>query len=347
MLFSSKAVESIAVRKDVPDSTTAVVPGQRPVRSILYHGSCYGGPSKRRQNRNKRISMRPDLRQVKWIEPREKGSFFSNVFHKVVDSIFSPYVVSLPDPIVPQVDDIKKKLLVLDMDETLLHSVTDEEEEEMPYAPDHHVVSPEYDTSLPIFLRPGVHEFLKTVASEYEIIVWTAGTRSYAEPILDWLDPNGYITTRLYRDSCTEQEDGSFLKDLSTLNRALSEVIIVDNNPDSFVSHPENGIKCVDFYFDKCDEELKMIGTFLHMIKDEKDVREIVPKFEEWIDKDYLKLLDEQVDCCSDDFEACDTCNDFEVSVPDSIAEEELGSLFYIDEKGRQRRRSHRLLSKK
>jgi hypothetical protein len=56
---------------------------------------------------------------------------------------------------------------------------------------------------------------------------------------------------------------------------------------------------------------------------------------------------------CSNDVEV-DCCDDFEVSVDDSIvatveddAKEKLGSLFYIDKKGRQRRRSHRLLSKK
>jgi Dullard-like phosphatase family protein len=348
MFFSSKAVESIAVRKDVPDSTAAVVPGQQPVKSILYRDSCYGGPSKRRQNRNKRISMRPDLRQVKWIEPRaehKKGPFFKRFF----SNLYSFIMNHSHSVVVPQVDDFKKKLLVLDMDETLLHSVFDEEEV-LPSAPDANVFLPEDEISIPVFWRPGVQDFLKKVSSEYEVLVWTAGTRGYAEPVLNRLDPNGYITTRLYRDSCTEQDDGSFLKDLSTLNRPLSEVIIVDNNPDSFALHPDNGIQCVDFYFDACDTELKKIVHFLDLIKDAKDVRTFVPQFDQWVATGHLNL-EEHVDCY-DHFEV-DCCDAFEVSVGNSIvatveddAQEKLGSLFYIDEKGRQRRRSHRLLSK-
>jgi RNA polymerase II subunit A small phosphatase-like protein len=252
--------------------------------------------------------------------------------------------------VLPQVDDFKKKLLVLDMDETLLHTVFDEEEV-LPSAPDAKVFLPNDKITIPVFLRPGVQDFLKKVSSEYEVLVWTAGTRCYAEPVLNRLDPNGYITTRLYRDSCTEQEDGSYVKDLSLLNRPLSEVIIVDNNPDSFAFHPDNGIQCSDFYFDKCDTDLKKIYRFLDLIKDAKDVRSFVPQFEQW-DATGCLNLHQEVDSC-DDFEV-DFCNDFEVSIDDSIvatveddAQEKLGSLFYIDEKGRQRRRSHRLLSKK
>ena len=341
MFFSSKAVDSIAVRKDVP--ATAVVPVQQPVKSILYHESCYAGPSsKRRQNRNKRISMRPDLRQVKWIEPRQKTSskfrqMFSSLYHTLVDSIFSPSVVSLSDT-----QDLKKALLVLDMDGTLLH--TYREGEVLPRAPDTDCFAPKLGTSIRVFKRPGVEKFLKEVAAEYEVAVWTTGIKEYAEPVLDWLDPNGYITTRLYRDSCTEQDDGSFVKDLSKLNRSLSEVIIVDNNSYSFALHPDNGIQCLDFYFDKYDTELKRISQFLHVIKDAKDVRTVVPQFQEWVATGYLSADVEDVDCC-DDLSVADDL-DVDADTVEDDTQEMLGSFFYIDEKGRQRRRSHRLSNK-
>jgi Dullard-like phosphatase family protein len=333
MFFSSKAVDSIAVHKDVP--VTAVVPGQRPVKPILYRDSCYAGPSsKRRQNRNKRISMRPDLRQIKWIEPRKKTSskfkqMFSNLYHTFVDSIFSPSVVSLSDT-----QTLKKALLVLDMDETLLH--TAREGEVLPRSPDTDCFAPKLGTSLPVFKRPGVDQFLKEVAAEYEVAVWTAGVKEYAEPVLNWLDPNGY------RDSCTEQDDGSYVKDLSRLNRSLSEVIIVDNNSCSFAFHPENGIQCLDFYFDKYDMELKRINHFLHVIKDAKDVRTVVPQFQEWVATGHLSIDVEDVDCC-DDFSAF---ADIDADTVEDDAQEMLGSFFYIDDKGRQRRRSHRLSKK-
>ena len=284
--------------------------------------------------------MRPDLRQVKWIEPRQKTSskfrqMFSNLYHTFVDSIFSPSVVPLSD----STQDLKKALLVLDMDETLLH--TAREGEVLPRSPDTDCFAPKLGTSLPVFKRPGVDQFLKEVAAEYEVAVWTAGIKEYAEPVLDWIDPNGYITTRLYRDSCTEQDDGSYVKDLSKLNRSLSEVIIVDNNSYSFALHPDNGIQCLDFYFDKYDTELKRISQFLHVIKDAKDVRTVVPQFQEWVATGHLSVDVEEVDCC-DEFSVAD----IDADTVEDDAQEMLGSFFYIDEKGRQRRRSHRLSKK-
>lgn len=44
-------------------------------------------------------------------------------------------------------------------------------------------------------------------------------------PILDALDPNGYIMYRLFRDA-TLFTDGHHIKDLSKLNRDLSKVIL-------------------------------------------------------------------------------------------------------------------------
>jgi RNA polymerase II subunit A small phosphatase-like protein len=255
---------------------------------------------------------------------------FSNLYHTFVDSIFSPSVVSLSDT-----QALKKALLVLDMDETLLH--TAREGEVLPRSPDTDCFAPKLGTSLPVFKRPGVDQFLKEVAADYEVAVWTAGVKEYAEPVLDWLDPNGYITTRLYRDSCTEQDDGSYVKDLSKLNRSLSEVIIVDNNSYSFALHPDNGIQCLDFYFDKYDTELKRISQFLHIIKDAKDVRTVVPQFQAWVATGHLSDDVEEVNCC-DEFSVADAVED--------DAQEMLGSFFYIDDKGRRRRRSHRLSKK-
>lgn len=60
-------------------------------------------------------------------------------------------------------------------------------------------------------------------------------------PILDALDPNGYIMYRLVRDA-THFVDGHHVKDLSCLNRDLKKVIVVDWNPDSVKFHKSNTI---------------------------------------------------------------------------------------------------------
>ena len=69
----------------------------------------------------------------------------------------------------------------------------------------------------------------------WEIVVFTAGLREYADPILNELDQNQYISRRLYRDSCQYLE-GVYLKDLLVVspNTDLKRIVIVDNIPNNF-----------------------------------------------------------------------------------------------------------------
>ena len=71
----------------------------------------------------------------------------------------------------------------------------------------------------------------------YEIIVFTAAVKEYADWILDKIDPKWLISHRLYRKNTTIQ-NGVYLKDLNKLGRDLSKVIIIDNNPENFLLHP-------------------------------------------------------------------------------------------------------------
>ena len=65
----------------------------------------------------------------------------------------------------------------------------------------------------------------------------------YADPLLDELDPHGYVSARLFRESCVYYQ-GKYVKDLALMNRDLSQTIIVDNSPCSYLFHPENAVGC-------------------------------------------------------------------------------------------------------
>jgi len=162
-----------------------------------------------------------------------------------------------------------KKCLVLDLDETLVHSsfrLTSDADYIIPVELDgivHHVY---------VYKRPGVDEFLEKVSKHFEIVVYTASIDKYANPLLDLLDPQGYIQARLFRESCVFHQ-GSYVKDLSLLNRDLSQTIIVDNSPLSYQFHPKNAIGCTSFIDDMADQELDAIADFLLEIKDTEDVR--------------------------------------------------------------------------
>jgi RNA polymerase II subunit A small phosphatase-like protein len=136
--------------------------------------------------------------------------------------------------------------------------------------------------------RPGVDEFLTEMAKHYEIVVYTASLNKYADPLLDLLDPNRVIRTRLFRESCVFYE-GNYVKDMSLLNRDLSQAIIIDNSPSSYLFHPENAIDCGSFIDDPSDRELDQIGKFLIGIKDVDDVRGTANLWRQWPNVDLSK----------------------------------------------------------
>lgn len=70
-------------------------------------------------------------------------------------------------------------------------------------------------------IRPFCHEFLTELAKFAEIIIFTASSSSYANVILDYLDPGKKLFSyRLYRNHCT-LEKGFYIKDLRVVNRNL------------------------------------------------------------------------------------------------------------------------------
>ena len=119
------------------------------------------------------------------------------------------------------------------------------------------------------------------MAKYYEIILYTASLNKYADPLLDLLDPQRTIRTRLFRESCVYYE-GNYVKDLSLLDRDLSKTIIVDNSTSSYIFHPRNAIDCTSFIDDPTDVELDQIGSFLKDIRNVKDVRAVCGMWKEW-----------------------------------------------------------------
>ncbi|KAL7543265.1 hypothetical protein ACHAWF_007353, partial [Thalassiosira exigua] len=182
-------------------------------------------------------------------------------------------------------DDRGKKCLVLDLDETLVHS-------SFRAVPGADFVIPVQIEDVVHFVyvakRPGVDEFLLEMSRHYEIVVYTASLNKYADVLLDLLDPHRVVRTRLFRESCVFYE-GNYVKDLSLLNRDLSQAIIIDNSPASYLFHPENAIDCSSFIDDVSDRELDHIGKFLAGVKDVDDVRGTANLWRHWPNVDLTK----------------------------------------------------------
>ena len=115
----------------------------------------------------------------------------------------------------------------------------------------------------------------------YELIIFTAGTQDYADPILNIIEKkHKFFEKRLYRQHCVVL-DNVFVKDLSKLGRDLNKIIIVDNMKQNFKLQKENGIFIKNFYGDKNDSTLiELLPILLEIAKNkENDVKIELKKF--------------------------------------------------------------------
>ncbi|KAL1531379.1 protein-serine/threonine phosphatase [Salvia divinorum] len=98
-----------------------------------------------------------------------------------------------------------------------------------------------------VFERPGLKEFLKQLSEYADLIFFTAGLEGYAGPLVDKIDSANLFSCRLYRPSTISTEYREHVKDLSCLSKDFCRIVIVDNNPFSFLLQPLNGIPCIPF----------------------------------------------------------------------------------------------------
>jgi Dullard-like phosphatase family protein len=168
---------------------------------------------------------------------------------------------------------LDRKVLVLDLDETLVHCTF-----QQPDAYDF-IVSIPFDGSVfeaYVQKRPFVDDFLREVLQLFQVVIFTASLSQYANPIIDLLCPSVPSTNRMFREHCTFH-DGYFIKDLGMFNRPLSEVIIVDNNPSSFMLHPDNAILSQTWEGNPKDSELMdVIWPILSRCAMVDDVRQVL-----------------------------------------------------------------------
>ena len=128
-------------------------------------------------------------------------------------------------------------------------------------------------------------EFLDKIKDYYELVVFTAATQEYADPIINALDPNQKyfdFNHRLYRKH-TIIIDNDFVKDLSKLGRDMSRIIIVDNMEQNYKLQKNNGITIRPFWGkDNDDTALKDLLDILVKIAEKKlDVRMGLKLFKE------------------------------------------------------------------
>ena len=174
-----------------------------------------------------------------------------------------------------------KKTLVLDLDETLVHSVGGVENNEGEIPQHDFIIQIPQNNNLShdvhVMVRPHVEEFLERMSKRYELVIFTASISKYANPLLNIVDKMNYVPFRLFREHCT-LINTAFVKDLNLLGRDVKDIIILDNNPTAYSLNHYNGFPIKSWFDDKNDDELLKICPILEFLSYVPDVREYIKK---------------------------------------------------------------------
>ena len=172
--------------------------------------------------------------------------------------------------------DLKKKTLVLDLDETLVHSST-----KAPFPNKKNIVLNmtinDIKHKIYVIVRPFLELFLREMSLCYNLFIFTASLAQYSTNLVNILDKNKVILKVLNREHC-QFKGGFYFKNLIIFNRDYKDIIILDNNPISYALNKSNGIPIPTWIDDPNDKELLKLIPILKYISKLNDVRPFINK---------------------------------------------------------------------
>jgi len=200
-----------------------------------------------------RISINPGTSPITQVDPNNNDKYGINSPRMSGKYQVQGQAAHSDDHLLPPQNEKKKgkKCLVLDLDETLVHS-------SFKQVPCDFVVPVKIEEKtykVYVAKRPHVDEFMRRCGELYEIVIFTASLAQYADPVVDLLDIHKVVDWRLFRESCTPFK-GAYVKDMGRMGRDISQIMIVDNSPHSYLFNKENAFPCETWYNDQNDQEL-------------------------------------------------------------------------------------------
>lgn len=198
-----------------------------------------------------------------------------------------------------------KKILVIDLDETLIHTsfqkiknpdlMIEIDSNNKKNTTTNNNTNTDASISKKveayIRIRPGVDKFLSQMSRYYDIYVYSASSKNYLNTIIKNIDKNNIIKQCYCRDDCIMyvedyEEDFdkpnnkyNYIKDLKKINKELRNIVFIDNNAISFKLQEKNGIPIKSWFDDYEDIELYKLIPILKNLSGFYDVREEISKF--------------------------------------------------------------------
>ena len=168
----------------------------------------------------------------------------------------------------------KQTLLILDLDETLIHALEHELERPADFCISDYFV----------YCRPHLLSFLQLRSRVFDLAIWSSGSADYVQEIAQKIIPDDVKLSFLWsRDRCglrrdLETDDMYFQKDLKKVTKlgySLSKILILEDRKENVRRHFGNAVYIKPFYGDPSDDELEKIGPFLDHLSTVPNVRTI------------------------------------------------------------------------
>jgi RNA polymerase II subunit A small phosphatase-like protein len=166
-----------------------------------------------------------------------------------------------------------RKVLVLDLDETLVHASEVRLEHDQDFC-----VGPYF-----VYQRPYLAPFIASIGLDFDLGVWTASGEEYAAQVSERIFPTGLLKFVWSSRRCTTARDwttGQYttIKNLGKLKKhgyRLESIIAVDDTPSVYARSYGNLVAVREFVGDRADAELPLLARYLHSLLPVPDVRTV------------------------------------------------------------------------
>lgn len=165
------------------------------------------------------------------------------------------------------------KLLVLDLDEPLIHA----RETPLDHPEDFRVAG------YHVYLRPHLADFLARMFERFEVGVWTASGEIYAAQVVERIFPPGKLAFLWSSKRCTTTRDWitggdqtvKNLQKLKSRGYPLESIIAVDDTPAKYARSYGNLVTVREFLGERDDAELPLLAQYLVQLADVPNVRAV------------------------------------------------------------------------